>query len=265
MDFKEVGWRELILKRVVFLHGFLGSARNWSTTIFKLNNILARQWNFLAVDLLWHGRAKEAKETRCSKGQFSDAMLARFEEDVGSEPFWAVAHSFGLRPLLSFAAKHPDQVQGIIVEDSCPRLSSEGYYLLSKILKETPVPFSTRDAAKSFFENAFLDPKIHRFLLSNITRNDAGDLDWRFDCEALSMLLEESRDVALWTEWSSFEGPIFLILGEHSKTVSKEALKRCREERRNAPLDIRVVNGAGHWIHFEKNDEFVAHLVSILG
>ena len=180
MDFEEVGWRITKLRRVVFLHGFLGSARNWSTTIFKLNAARSSEnMECQAVDLLWHGAAKAPKDLRVTKGQYSDAMLLRFEKDVGCEPFWAVAHSFGLRPLLGFAAKYPDRVQGIIVEDSCPRLSLEGYRFLSKILNETPVPFFNRDEARVYFQEAFVDPKIQRFLLSNLRKDSSGRLEDR--------------------------------------------------------------------------------------
>src|SRR5690349_7030075 len=94
-------------KRLVFVHGFLGSALNWSPLVHKLKKHPAwqnDQWEILVPELLGHG-------LRIERGEVEQVNLANVTKDLLSQippgPFWAIGHSFGLRPLLLITRQEP--------------------------------------------------------------------------------------------------------------------------------------------------------------
>jgi pimeloyl-ACP methyl ester carboxylesterase len=250
--------------KLLFVHGFLGSAPNWGPIINKLRaDPRCEGWELQAVDLLAHGRRGREPVPRPLT---LEAIAADLDNLFSGDDWIGVGHSFGLRPLLRLAQRNPARFTRIVAEDSSPLLSDAGYSSLAKIFDEVPAPFPSREEARASLNVSFgIDTALSRFLLSNIRELAPGVHNWRFDRDALRELLWESRSCPLWPEWRSFAGPIHMILGAQGSYVPEDRLGECLESR-PAPLrtDVVRIEGAGHWVHSDRPVEFVEQLVRMI-
>ncbi|MBS1983004.1 MAG: alpha/beta hydrolase [Bdellovibrionales bacterium] len=249
--------------KLVLVHGFLGSAINWGPIVSRLKqDPFTRDWDVRAVELLGHGRrGLEALPRPLTQ----DAVAEDLERQLPDGPMIAVGHSFGLRPLLKIAGRHPEKFLRLIAEDSSPVLSGPGLAQLLLIFDGIETPFATREAAKLKLDSLFgAESAMAKFLLSNIREIREGVHDWRFQRDALRELLLDARDHALWTDWERYSGPISMILGANSDYVPAVRLEECLRRRPGKVTEAVHVPNAGHWVHSEQPAQFIQELVSIL-
>jgi esterase len=247
-------------RTLVLVHGFLGSAINWSPLVHRFSKELLG-WTFVCPDLLGHGRKAQTQEPEAITLQ---RMVDALEAEVPQEPFVALGHSFGLRPLLKLGVKlGPERMPMLIAEDATPEISDAGFAQLLKIFDATPTPFSSREAARQFFFEHY-SPVIARFLYSHLRETLCGTWTWRFDDAALRKLLVSSKTDALWAEWESYAGTLALIRGEDSTYVTSERLEQARAARLPRSLLVGQIPQAGHWVHSDQPDSFVQEVVKML-
>jgi pimeloyl-ACP methyl ester carboxylesterase len=224
-------------------------------------------WDLFAVDLLGHGRRAHFVEPKPLTLDViaQDLMDQILERKRDGDALFALGHSFGLRPLLKIASQRPELISGIVAEDSCPELSEQGYNSVKSYLVDVPVPFESRESARTWFD-AHLGSQstMSRFLLSQIREQGSGVHTWRFDKNQILALLEESRNNPLWLEWESFDGPIQMILGDRGSFVSDQRLKKSRDLRTHRPLAVDQIGQSGHWVHSDQLELFCVALKKCL-
>ncbi len=252
-------------KNVVFVHGFMGSALNWGPVLTALRKSpLKEQWAFHPIDLLGHGGRRQSP-----LGSYEVLSLNLMTEDLrlqteSLQPFLAVGHSFGLRPLLRLSELYPEALHGLIVEDSSPQVDRKNFEFLMGILNNTPRKFHSRAEANSYFSSQF-PGKIGAFLLSNIRQNpsDPNEFGWRFDLAGLRNVLQDAFENPQWAAWEKIQKRVAIIRGERSDFLTKERLQEMLA-RRPLATEIHEVGEAGHWIHSDKPDEFVNILINLI-
>ena len=104
------------LPYVFFLHGFSGSSADWYEIIPLLDN----RFNYAAVDLPGHGESGcPVKPEAYSAASIVHALFETFKE-ITSDKIILAGYSMGGRAALSFAAKHPGFLKGLILESASP-------------------------------------------------------------------------------------------------------------------------------------------------
>jgi pimeloyl-ACP methyl ester carboxylesterase len=253
---------------LLFVHGFMGSALNWSSVRYKIES-LAKQSNIElkthAVDLLGHAARRSSRDLKSFQNAHAALSHELFLDIKDFAPTIAIGHSFGLRPLLLIAKDNPELIPTLIVEDASPELSSESRSFLQKILDETPTPFRTRESAREYFEKNY-ENQVARFLLSNIRSFESPEVnDWRFDKTFLQSLLEEAGKNPLWEEWHNYSGKTYLVTGEKSVLFADpEVLEKMIKKRAPHKLPHFQIKDSGHWIHSDQQEEFCKVLFEIL-
>lgn len=253
------------MNNLVLVHGFLGSSLNWGPVLTKLRAApeLLGRWNFHTVDLLGHAYRPLAPGV-------SDLDLADVAEDLlkqlpFAEPFVALGHSFGLRPLLWIAKNKPGRMKALIAEDSGPTIRPSSVDFLMGVLKDTPVPFPSREAARDYFDAQFGKASaLSRFLFSNIREDSGGGQAWRFAAEALKNLLADVAAKDQWSEWTNYPNPIILIRGENSEFQSAEMARESLAKRDFKDDQFIQIPQAGHWVHSENLSVFSNELIQAL-
>jgi esterase len=244
-------------KRVLFIHGFMGSALNWGS----IRTFLEAQRNVktFAVDLLGHALNHPKTEGPSAH----ELMVQDLEKQIiPFAPTHVVAHSFGFRPALLLGIKNPALIPFLIVEDTHPELGQTAYDFLMGILN-SPVPFRTREEARNYFDEKFgKQTSLSRFLLSNIRSTPDNQATWRFNKPFLAHLLTESLNNPLWREWQQFKGKSSLVYGEKSDAISPETIEKMKSLQPN--LTVHKVDNSGHWIHADQPQAFVECLCSII-
>lgn len=257
-------------QRVVFLHGLMAFSANWR----KIANKLENQYQCLIYDQRGHGRSFKP-ETDYSLDSYSLDTLAedlnKITKELGWDHFHLVGHSMGANVAMVFAHKFPEKVKTLTIEDMGASVLTDSYRYYEKMLNLVPTPFASKEAVKYFFENEFLklfhpseNPKVLiSFLQANIEEKEpGGTYDWRFSKQAIIDIAKQSREKDRWLEVSSFKMPVLLIRGENSHVFSAEEFHKMQQI--NPQITGVEIKGAGHWLHYEKYQEFTQVLLKFL-
>lgn len=250
--------------RIVFLHGLMAFAANWR----KIANRLESDFQCLIYDQRGHGRSFKP-ETGYLPIDFAED-LNTITEELGWKEFHLVGHSMGARVAMVFAHQFPEKVKTLTLEDmSASPMPDSGIYY-ENLLNIVPTPFVSKSAVKIFFETEFLKLVTPRenpsvlisFLQANIEEKANATYDWRFSKQAMIDIVKQGHPQDRWLEVSSFKMPVLLIRGEHSHILSHEEYLKMLSI--NPQITGFEVAGAGHWVHYEKYDEFVQILRNFL-
>jgi len=248
--------------KLVFLHGFLGSALNWS----RVAQAFTADFHVLLYDQRGHGRSFQPPRGSYRTADYAED-LAKILGDLGWDQVALVGHSMGARNALHFAAHFAHRVSVLVLEDIGPHSPLESSLKVERLLKLVPAPFSSREAARDFFTNVYpnLVSAIHpnpavisKFLLSNIEPKSDGTFDWRFAKDSVLEGLFESRKHDAWEEFSRLTMPTLIIRGQHSEDLPREQFEHMLKVQ---PLAQGVeIAGAGHWVHSDQTETFVGAL-----
>ena len=250
--------------RVVLLHGLFGQGRNF-TGVAKALSADAR---VTIVDLPDHGRSPWS--ATFAYPAVADLVAAHLAALAPGETWTVVGHSMGGKVAMLVALRHPDLVARLAVVDIAPgtstAVSSFGTYVdaLRSVDLDT---LGERSEADRAVAARVPDRAVRGFLLQNLRRDTAPSTQagggatprWRWQMN-LALLGDRLDDVAGWPEGDlgTYAGPVLWIAGADSAYVQPEAEPAMRA------LFPRVravrIKGAGHWVHADQPEVFVATL-----
>lgn len=247
-------------QRIVFVHGLMAFAANWR----KIANKFEAEYQCLIYDQRGHGRSFKP-ETGYKPQDFAED-LNKITDELGWGKFHLVGHSMGARVAMTFAHMFPQKVLTLCLEDSGADVKPDSFKYYEEMLNIVPTPFKTKDEMKAFFQNDFLrlfkpheDPVVlMTFLQANILENENGLYDWKFYKQGIIEIVREGHMKDRWVEVSSFKMPVLLVRGENSHILSQDEYERMLQVNPN--IEGYTVNGAGHWVHYEKYQEFAKAL-----
>lgn len=252
-------------RKWIFIHGLMGFGQNWRRIISSLE----QTERCLAYDQRGHGRSFKP-ETGYSPEDYADD-LKKIVDELGWKKFILVGHSMGGRNVLVFAAKYPQYVEKLVIEDIGPEASANASEYYEYLLNLAPTPFPSRDEARRFFAEDFVQNAktrenvevMSKFFYSNMEEQPDGTVDWRFSKNAIIESVKAGRNIDRWQEVKALRMPTLLIRGERSKELSHETYQ---EMLASNPLIKGVeIAGAGHWVHSDQVQAFVQALKSFVG
>jgi esterase len=239
--------------RVIFLHGLFGQGRNW-TTIAKA---LSGQARVSLVDLPNHGRSPWTDHF--SYPEMADQVADLIRAEAGGEPYAVVGHSMGGKVAMALTLLHPDLVERLCVVDVSPvprRVSGFETYVrgLRSIDLDT---LPDRSSADAQLQPYVPEAAIRGFLLQNLRREHPPAGGWRWQMN-LSLLGDHLSEMGDWPDFhtSPYPGPALWLAGSESRYIRPEyaPVMRALFPR----VQLVTVKGAGHWLHSDQPDVFVA-------
>ena len=250
--------------RIVFVHGLMSFSANWR----KIASKLETEFQCLIYDQRGHGRSFKPASGYAPENFAEDLNI--ITDELGWDQFHLVGHSMGARNAMVFANLHPEKVKTLTIEDMGPDSDPQVYSYYEQMLNAVPTPFKNRQEVKDFFEKDYakvFSPKesasvLNLFLQANIEEKENGSYDWKFSKQAISEIarLGNSRDY--WTEAKSFEMPVLLIHGESSHVLKQSTYQKMLDV--NPHITGVQILGSGHWVHYEKYEEFTTTLRQFL-
>jgi 2-succinyl-6-hydroxy-2,4-cyclohexadiene-1-carboxylate synthase len=243
----------------VLLHGFTGSSAMWGDTV--LDGLSGAGLPPLLVDLPGHGR--NAGETDASRFSL-DATLARIGE-AGRWPADLVGYSMGGRIALHFAATFPGRVERLVLESASPGLSTEAERRTRRSADEALAARIEAQGIEAFVDAWEAQPLFEsRRLASPDVRARQHELRLKNDARSLATALVALGTGALpslWERLPSISVPTLLVVGSLDLKFVDIA-----ERMAAAMPDARVamVEGAGHTVHLERPDAWVAAVSAFL-
>jgi pimeloyl-ACP methyl ester carboxylesterase len=262
----------------VFLHGLMGSGANWR----KITSQLSTTERILIFDQRGHGRSMKPATGYAPEDFAND--LFQITEELGWQKFNLVGHSMGGRNAIVFASKYPEKVIKLVIEDIGPEGDPEAPAYYRRLLGLVPTPFASKLAAKEFFLNDFPSraraagyteniETLGQYFYTNLVevpivpspegQESAVQVDWRFSAEAIhqSVLLGRAKDI--WDEMRRLSMETLIIRGQNSKELSHEVFSRMTYT--NPRVRGVEIPNAGHWVHSDQSEMFLAELRKFAG
>lgn len=250
---------------VVLQHGRGGEATTWTGVA---EHVIARgdgRFRVLAPDLRGHGRSGWDPRCRYTVEVLADD-LAAWIETVAGGPCLLVGHSFGAATALATAARRPDLVRGLLLEDGGPA----SRLLIERWGRPRALPaarFESEADAEAELERLWpgdtTPANRDRRMAAFFTAGDDGALTWRSDLPGMAaaprdpLLLEES-----WSLLDQLRCPLTLVVAGEGSMLDPDVAERVRARVPSAR--VVAVPGAGHDVHSSRPAEFLAVLDGLL-
>jgi len=240
---------------IVILHGLFGSKRNWGTVA----KALAKDYRVFCLDLRNHG------ESPWADGMTYAALaadVARFIYHHGIEPCTLIGHSMGGKAAMMLALRKPALVCRLVVVDisPVPRETDIGAYI--QVLADVPLTScKTRNDVEEHLAHTVTNPGVRQFLLQNLVRRD-NVFCWRLNLSAIDAGLKDICDFQPLAQDICYQGPTQFIIGGKSDYVLAHHLATIKTLFPKTTTS--TINKAGHWVHAEAPDEFLASVTSFL-
>jgi len=236
---------------VVVLHGLFGSSTNWR----GVARALAGRHRVLSVDLRNHG-ASPWTDVMTYPDMAAD-VLALIEQEKLDRPI-VVGHSMGGKTAMALALLHPAAVGRLVVVDIAPVTYHDRFspYVHAMAGIDTLAAGSRAEVQRRLAER-IPEQGIVGFLMQNlVSRND--HFDWRLNLAALGASLPALGDFPPSLLALRYDGPVRVITGALSDYVKPDDAARFAALFPHARIE--AIEGAGHWVHAEKPDAFIAAL-----
>lgn len=240
---------------LIVLHGLFGSGTNWR----GVARALADCRTVHLLDARNHGASPHV-------AQMDYAALAgdvaAYLDDAGIASADVLGHSMGGKTAMRLALDAPARVSRLIVVDIAPASSGSDHLPLIDAMLAMPVQRYTRRAeADAALAATVAEPTLRAFLLQNLAAHDGG-MRWRINLSAI----RDAMPALLGFEpppQRHYPGPALFVRGALSDYVRDEHLAAIRALFPAARLES--IAGAGHWVHAEQPQRFVALVRHFLG
>uniref|UniRef100_G1QC57 sn-1-specific diacylglycerol lipase ABHD11 n=1 Tax=Myotis lucifugus TaxID=59463 RepID=G1QC57_MYOLU len=246
---------------LVFLHGLFGCKTNFKSIAKALAQQTGRR--VLTVDARNHGDSPHSPDMSYeAMSQDLQDLLSQ----LGLGPCVLIGHSMGGKTAMFLALQRPELVERLIAVDISPvnTTSSSDFPAYMAAMKTIDIPdkvsrSSARKLADKQLSSLIQDVAVRQFLLTNLVEVD-GRFVWRVNLDALAQHVDEI--LAFPPRQESYPGPTLFLLGGNSDFVLPS---HHPEIRRLFPVaQIQTVPDAGHWIHADRPQDFMAAIRGFL-
>ena len=232
---------------LIVIHGLFGMGDNWNS----LGKQFSKYCKVHLIDLRNHGRSPHSADFNYEV--MCEDILEYMEDNDISNPI-ILGHSLGGKLAMKFAFTHPDKIEKLIVADISPRKYNTDFHqnLLRTLYKLPLEDFDKREKIDEVLSSIYEDKGMRLFLLKNLYRNENKEFSWRFNIE---VLLEKVSNIQ---EADFIEGvcsiPTHFLRGGNSDYIS--SADELIINKHFSDFSIATIDGAGHWLHAEKPEQF---------
>lgn len=230
----------------IILHGLFGSLDNWQTHAKKIGEY----YEVILVDNRNHGHSPHA-ELHTYDLMAED--LRELMDDLGIQEAIILGHSMGGKAAMRFTQLFPDRVKKLIVVD----IGVKGYPMHHDAILEglCSLDFdriTSRGEADKQLEQYVGNIAVRQFLLKNLYWVEKGKLAFRMN---LAVLQEQMPEILKALPKQEVFTLTRFIKGELSNYILDEDIPELEEYFPDS--DVVTIEGAGHWVHSEKPEEFI--------
>lgn len=225
---------------LIMLHGYMANARSFSELAVRF-----KDWRVIVLDQRGHGWSAHPSEMEYARDDYVQDILNLVQSELGGHAVTILGHSLGGLNAYQFAARYPELVKAVIVEDIGVEIHADFSFADKlptrsaslKELRESLARAGLR-AIDYFAESVFED-----------------ELGWGFrtDLKGLRVSVPQSNGV-WWDDWLGSGCPILLIHGVKSFILDTEQARHMAERRANTKLI--VFEQCGHGVHTDDLDGY---------
>jgi esterase len=232
-----------------------GSGRNWSSPAQRL--AAARQ--VFALDARNHGASPWADSMTYAD---MTADVEAFQAKRGLGRAAVIGHSMGGKTAMLLALQHGAAVERLVVVDVAPVSYPPELAAYVRAMRAVDLAgVSRRAEVDAQLAGAITNPGERAFLLQNLVLEN-GQARWRLNLPVLDRFMLDISGFPEPAAGATFGGPTLFVAGERSSYVRPEY--RPAIERLFPQARIVQVPEAGHWLHAERPDAFLALVTPFL-
>lgn len=240
---------------ILIFHGFLGMSDNWRTIGIRLSEA---GYQVHLIDLRNHGKSFHSDVFNY------DAMsqdVYNYCKHHHLEKVIILGHSMGGKVVMQFAVKHPEMTEKMIVADVAPKYYRPHHQDILAGL--SAVDFSTkpgRSDVEEILKQYVPDMGTRQFLMKSLYWKESGQLAFRFN---LNVFLNNTEEIGKpLREQAVFDKPVLFIRGGESRYILETDFDVIKQQFPYS--EIKTIEGAGHWLHAEKPEEFYELVIDFL-
>lgn len=237
---------------LLIAHGLFGSARNFN----MLARRLATCRRVVAVDMRNHGASPWDPVN--SYPALAEDLAEAIERLCGGRAA-VLGHSMGGKAAMTLALSCPELLSAVMVADIAPmqHVTHSHWPYIRAMATLDLSGITRRSEADPLLADAIPDDTLRGFLLQNLVIAD-GRARWRINLAALEANMALLVDFPTDLPEEAFEGPAYFLHGGRSPYVPPEAHPRIRAYFPYA--EIEALPDAGHWLHAEQPEAFLARI-----
>lgn len=263
-----VDWGNEEKPPLLLIHGGKDHARSWDFVARELRG----DYHVIAPDLRGHGDSAWAQGSTYTLPEYV-LDVAQLIEVLGLAPVDIIGHSMGAAVSLYYTGVYPEKVRRLVAIEGMgapPELRERG---LNRELWEMTAAwidavrsgarrqtrrYATIDeaAARMQGENPNLTAaQAHHLTVYGVARNEDGSFSWKFDNASRPLFPQRLAPGTLERLWQRIACPTLLVHGSDGWHGDPEKDGRAA----NIPnARVLEVPRAGHWVHHDQQDAFLA-------
>jgi pimeloyl-ACP methyl ester carboxylesterase len=235
---------------IAILHGLFGSSRNWSSIAARL----ATRHHVIAFDLRNHGTSPWADTM--SYPEMAEDVLATLQAR-GIARCALIGHSMGGKVAMHAALTRGASVERLVVVDIAPVTYQPRHLSHVRAMQTLDVGDIRRRAEADKRLAVYVRDAAERgFLLQNLVFEEDKPPKWRLNLAAIQEAMPSLVGVPAVPPDAVFDGPALFVAGARSDYVLPEYEGEIR--RLFPQARIERVTDAGHWLHAEQPQAFLA-------
>lgn len=263
-----VDWGNEGAPPLILLHGGRDHCRNWDWVAERLRG----RWHVVAPDLRGHGDSQWADAGAYHMDGFV-YDLAQLIRSQGFESVTIIAHSLGGNIALRYTGVFPETVRRLVAIEGLgpsPKMEAElaartidhrmrGWVdFMRNLSGRTPRKYASlaEAFARMREENSHLsEAQALHLTRHGVRQNEDGTFSWKFDnyiraIPPFDMTRDDIRAL-----WKRITCPTLLVYGKESWASNPAEDGRLAHF---ANARVEVFEGAGHWVHHDRLDGFMA-------
>lgn len=244
----------------LFLHGIGGNRRNWHSQLAAIGPHIRAA----AMDLRGYGDS-----TLGPRGSTVDdycADILRVAQVLGARRLVLVGLSYGSWIATSFAMRHPEMLDGLVLSGGCTGMSEAGPEEREafRLSREVPlnagqVPADFAPAVVKVLAGPEASDAVRAELLASMAAIPA--MTYRDALACFTNPLERF-------DFARLTMPVLLMTGEHDRLAPPTEIRgiagRIWDSAPRPDVRFEVIAGAGHVCNVEKPDDYTRHLTAFL-
>ena len=243
------------LPTIVFLHGLLGSSRNWRSVCKSL----ADRWRVFALDLRNHGHSFHHEDVSVAR-MADDLRHWLAETDLGAVNL--CGHSLGGKVVMRLACDSPEVVRKLAVVDIAPRDYPPENHMptLEAMLSLDLQGLSSKKEIDDSLAEKIPNWAFRQFLLTNLAQHGS-EFRWKPNLGALHHSIGELSANPLQKD-DCFNGPTLFIRGGKSGYLRSEHVPLLKKYFPQSKVEI--LPNAGHDVQVDDRVGFLRVFESFL-
>ncbi len=267
-------WGDPANPLAVLVHGALDQKRSWDWA----GSALADRYRVVAYDLRGHGGSDWVSDG--DYGVMDHVFdLASLIDNLQTDRFRLVGHSLGGNIVLRYAGLFADRIEKLVAIEGLgpsPKLLAERAamstqerllkWLADRATRSARAPRKMKDDDEALERMTKAHSHLRADQLAHLARtgvkaNSDGSVSWAYDPAMLGRSPSDISHEDFKALLAAIDCPVWLAYGEKSWASNPE-----KDGRAAYLKNARVTEypGAGHWLHHDSFDAFIADLSSFL-